>query len=140
MKCNKVRRILPALVAGELDDARAERLARHLAGCPDCSAARSGLEADRALLHELGVPEPGPWLAARVMAEVRAGAARASRRPAWVRATVTAAVTLFVAGGVWAGAAVGADLADQAAGNDPLAVNGEPALTEYVDVSLGGGR
>jgi predicted anti-sigma-YlaC factor YlaD len=133
--------LLPALLAGELGRPAVDAIDRHVAGCPACREARLGLAADRALLRELPVPEPGPWLAARVMAAVRAGAMpRTSLRPGWMRAAVAAAMTLFVASAVWAGVTVGADLADRAAGNDPLAVNGETELTEYIDGSLGSGR
>ncbi|MFO7638444.1 MAG: zf-HC2 domain-containing protein [bacterium] len=138
MKCGNCRKSLPALMAGELAPAAVGTLERHLAACPDCAGLRAGFEADRALLHELPEPEPGPGLVTRVMAEVRAGRQeRGWRLPALhgLRVGLTAAaLALFVAGGAW----VGTDLAGRADLElDPLAVNGMPALTDYVDATLG---
>ena len=108
--CNKVNRLLPALLAGELAQATAGELERHLAGCAACRQARAGLEADRALLGELPSAAPGIGLVTRVMAEVRA-TGRPATSPRWVRALATAAAVLLVVGGAWAGTMVGTSLA-----------------------------
>lgn len=146
MKCNKAARLLPALVAGELEPVVSGKLARHLADCPACAALRAGFEADRALLRELPVSEPGPGLVTRVMAEARTG----SRKRAWSLPALlglrpglaAAALVLLVAGGIWAGARLGTGLVREYAdpARDPLAVNDSPSLTEYVELALGSGR
>lgn len=139
MKCTKVTRSLPALLAGELPADEARELERHLAFCPGCREARAALEADSRLLCELDTPEPGPWLTGRVMAAVRAASRRAGR-PAWVRALAAAGTVLLVAAGVWFGTTLGGDLFGGGASADPLAVNGEPSLTEYVELAAGSTR
>jgi hypothetical protein len=64
-------------------------------------------------LAEVRVPQVSPFLATRVMAEVRATGRAALRRPVFVlsRALVTAAAALVVVAGVGAGAALGTSIA-----------------------------
>ncbi len=71
------------------------------------------MKADTELLRQVEAPKPGPFLAVRVLAEVRqSGATRTqSRRPVLVRAFGAAAAVLLVAAGVWVGALVGSGIA-----------------------------
>jgi len=56
MRCDDVRENLVAYLDGELSDAEREAVESHLAGCPECTAERAGLESTGDLLGVLARP------------------------------------------------------------------------------------
>jgi len=57
-----------------------------------------------------------------------------------VRALAGTGLAVLVAAGVWAGTTFGGDLFGGGTAADPLAVNNEPSLTEYLELAAGSGR
>lgn len=64
VSCEGADAFLPLAVEGELDDRDAERLRSHLSRCEACTESAAVLLCAR----ELALPEPPPWLAARITA------------------------------------------------------------------------
>ena len=71
MSCKEIKELLPAylekLVSGKEEDAISE----HLARCPDCKALLEDMERANALVQTLEDVEPPPFLAQRIMADVK---------------------------------------------------------------------
>lgn len=109
MTCAEVRAAIGADVLGALDQAESEALREHLAGCPDCNAAREGIAGVPAILslvsaeqmeHAFGPPDEMGLR--RLQARIRSRRRRENRRR-WRRGLVAAAlVALATAGGGWA--------------------------------------
>lgn len=137
--CSRVELLLPDYVAGRVDEATAEELAGHLAGCPDC---RRLVEESTALWSELGRwpdEEPGPelrsrfhdWLATEIDAESHRPARQAvpPRTAAWSRWGLVAAALL-------AGVALGRELPGRNGAEIAALETQVEALTQRVAVSL----
>jgi anti-sigma factor RsiW len=107
MECNQARPLIPSYLDGELSEARAAPLRRHLLDCQPC---RAGAQGEKNLKR---------WFAAGVPVEVPKGfAARVARR-AFAGDTGEAVVEIVPA----VGAALGAR---------PLPVRGEDRLLRFV--------
>jgi len=71
MNCGRVRHLLPPYLDQEVSGRTRNLLRLHLASCPACRAELAALQADMGLLEQVRPPEVPPYLATRVMAEVR---------------------------------------------------------------------
>src|SRR5512143_3660564 len=109
MNCGQVRRLLPPFLDQELSGRTRDGVTSHLASCPACRSELAALKADLALVERVPMPEVSPFLATRVMAEVRA-----RKRPAlhgFGRLVASLAAALVVAVGIGAGVFFGSGLA-----------------------------
>ncbi len=70
MRCRKAQKLISVDLDGELDEARAWALKRHLAECPQCQALASGMKDDAQALGQLTAPEPRPGFTARLLARM----------------------------------------------------------------------
>jgi len=138
MKCHKVIDRLSAWLDGELNDAERAAVAGHIEVCPDCRRELDRLVADRELLSSASPAEEPPFLAARVLSEIRAG----QRRPAHGllrRVLVPIAAALLIAVSIGAGTMLGAGLARKATDSSEFVTNADDqALETYA--SLAGGE
>lgn len=120
MEHDTYRRWLDLEVEGELPESEAERLAEHLAGCPDCRAERRLLVALRDGLDEARVPVRAGFRKRVIEAlpepdwRPRA-AARSAWRPAVALLLVLGALSAFLFAGAGSGLAPAAPLAGAAA-------------------------
>ena len=116
---------------------------QHLASCPVGSSSCE-VDADMALLRATPPPEPGPYFATRVMAEI--GLAQKGQRRgwfAWGRALGSAAAGLLVVAGLGAGALIGRSLAHshdtESTSLTELTVSAdEPAFADVFESALAG--
>lgn len=101
-----------APAAGEWRRLLSETAREHLARCTGCQAALEDFADTREAMAEMkkGLPEPGPWFAARVMARIRAQENEIEEQVngVWVNVMRLAprlaafAAVLLVLGGTWA--------------------------------------
>ncbi len=142
MNCRQVKRLLPPYQDKELSGRAPDEIAAHLASCPACRSELEALTADIGLLQQAGAPEVTPFLATRVMAEIRQRhvAPRRAFRPGWVLSV--AAGVMLVALSLGVGTLVGSGLAQgstSATGDDIYATaTADPSLDTYQ--SLMGGE
>jgi len=144
MKCKEVRRLLPPYVDGELAGQAQASVHQHLASCPACNSAFEELKQNLALLRSAGTAEPGPYFAARVMADIRqAGRTSARTWLAWGRALGSAAAALLVMASIGVGALIGRGLAQGSptgsVTSEELTVSSdEPAFADVFESALSG--
>jgi anti-sigma factor RsiW len=133
MNCGAVRRLLPPLLDEELSGRAREGVTTHLASCPTCRTELEALKADMGLFERVGTPEVSPFLATRVMAEIRE-----RRRPVphgfW-RLVGSLSAVLVVAVSIGAGVFFGSGLAQASA---TVATNSTEAAVSYVESSTVG--
>ena len=109
MDCRTARKLIPALMDGELPDARSQQLSDHLAACTDCARAMAALKATMKTLGTWqGIESRRTYADFRVRAE-QAKSRRAGRWqfPAWSlspRLASAGLVTLALLGGGISGA------------------------------------
>jgi anti-sigma factor RsiW len=133
MNCGQVKRLLPPFLDEELSGRVRENIASHLASCPACRTELEGIRADIGLLKQAGTPEVTPFLATRVMAEIRE---RGRSVPhGFGRLVGSLAATLVVAVSIGAGVFFGSGLA-QASTSD--AANSTEEAVSYVESSTTG--
>ena len=133
MNCGQVKRLLPPLLDEELSGGVRDGVTNHLASCPTCRTELQELQADLGILEQVKAPEVTPFLATRVMAEIRQRqtvVARRGFRPGLVLAAMGAAMLVAVSLGV--GTLVGSGLAQGRAG----ASGDDIFTTATVDPSL----
>jgi hypothetical protein len=100
--CRDFHELISLTLDGPLASEDQARLDAHLDACTACRAYRADLEAVHAQIRQVEAVEPPPWLAARIMAQVRAEAApqpsfwRAKVLPFLVRPEFQAASLLLV--------------------------------------------
>jgi len=82
--CRDFRELVSTALDGALPPGDRARLDAHLAGCEACRSFQRELEAAHRLVRGVEAVEPPPWLAAKIMARVRAEAA--PRASFWRRA------------------------------------------------------
>jgi anti-sigma factor RsiW len=111
MNCNRIRRLLPPFLDGEMAGRAQVAVAAHLASCPACRGELEALRADLTFLRSSAEPEAPAFLLTRVMAEARQ--AGLARRQTFSLGRVFAAVAamLLVAVSVGAGVFLGNGLA-----------------------------
>lgn len=137
-RCSEVKRLMTAWLDGELEPARRDAVARHLAACVVCRTEMAALQADRQVLASSRTPEPSPFLLTRVMAEVR------RTRPArvWLPVPVLriAAAVLLVTASLGTGILVGRGLAGSGRADDTVWSAGytEPVAVDVYEPALGG--
>jgi anti-sigma factor RsiW len=143
MKCNEILRLLPPYLDGEVPGRVRDGVSAHLSSCPACRSEMEALTADIGLLELAGTPEVTPFLATRVMAEIRQRQVipvRRAFRPGWVLSM--AAGVMLVALSLGVGTLVGSGLAQgstSATGYDIYATaTADPSLDTYQ--SLMGGE
>jgi len=143
MNCRQVKRLLPPYLDEELSGRVRNEIAAHLASCPACRSELEALTADIGLLELAGTPEVTPFLATRVMAEIRqrqTAPARRAFRPGWVLSMAAGVILIALSLGV--GTLVGSGLAQgrtSAASDDIFATaTADPSLETYQ--SLMGGE
>jgi anti-sigma factor RsiW len=143
MNCRQVKRLLPPYLDEELSGRVRDEIAAHLASCPACLSEMETQRVDIGLLEQAGAPEVTPFLATRVMAEIRkrqVAPARRAFRPGWVLGM--AAGVMLVALSLGVGTLVGSGLAQgstSATGDDIYAAaTADPSLDTYQ--SLMGGE
>ena len=143
MNCRQVKRLLPPYLDEELSGRAPDEIVAHLASCPACRSEMEALKADIGLLELAGAPEVTPFLATRVMAEIRqrqTATARRGFRPGWVLSAAAGVILIALSLGV--GTLVGSGLAQgrtSAAGDDIYATaTAAPSLDTYQ--SLMGGE
>jgi anti-sigma factor RsiW len=111
MDCTRSLRVLPRFLDGELAGQIQVALTQHLESCPACREELERLRADMSYLGGTTVPEFPPYIATRVMAEVRGRRrAPAHGRLVWGRVLGTAAAVLLVSASVGVGAVLGSGL------------------------------
>jgi anti-sigma factor RsiW len=139
----QVKRLLPPYLDEELSGRVPAEIAAHLASCPACRSELEALKADMGLLEQACAPEVTPFLATRVMAEIRqrrVAPARRAFRPGWVLSV--AAGVMLVALSLGVGTLVGSGLAqgDTGAASDDIyaTATADPSLETYQ--SLMGGE
>lgn len=76
MECRKIQEALSAYVDGETGPEEKIRIKEHVLSCSECSRALSELSAAIGHLRELTELDPPPWLAGKVMAQVRSDAGK----------------------------------------------------------------
>jgi anti-sigma factor RsiW len=133
MNCGQVKRLLPPFLDEELSGRVRENIASHLASCPACRTELEALKADIHFLKQTETPEVTPFLATRVMAEIRAG-----KRPVpngFGRLVGSLAAVLVVAVSIGVGVLFGSGLAQTSA---PIAENSTEAAVSYVESSTTG--
>jgi predicted anti-sigma-YlaC factor YlaD len=142
MNCRQVKRLLPPSLDEELSGRVRDNVTTHLASCPACRSELEALKADIGLLELAGAPEVTPFLATRVLAEIRqrkAALVRRGFRPGWVLGAVGA--TMLIALSLGVGTLVGSGLAQGragAAGDDIFTTaTADPSLETYQSL-LGG--
>jgi anti-sigma factor RsiW len=142
MNCRQVKRLLPPSLDEELSGRARDDVSAHLASCPACRSELEALKADIGLLELAGAPEVTPFLATRVMAEIRqrqTATARRSFRPGWVLSAAAGVILVALSLGV--GTLLGSGLAQghaNAAGDDIFATaTADPSLDAYQSL-LGG--
>jgi anti-sigma factor RsiW len=131
MNCRQVKRLVPPYLDKELSGRVPVEIAVHLASCPACRSELEALKADISLLELAGAPEVTPFLATRVMAEIRE-----RRRPVphgFARLVGTFAAALVVAVSIGAGVFFGSGLAQTS-----TATNSTEAEVSYVESSNAG--
>jgi len=130
MNCGQVRRLLPPIHDKELSGRMREGVTSHLASCPACRAELEALEADMGLLEQVSTPEVSPYLATRVMAEVR----QRSRpvRYGFRGLVGTLAAALVVAVSIGIGVLFGSGLAQT---TTPVTENSTEEAVSYVESS-----
>lgn len=79
MRCRKAQKLISVGLDGELDEARARALKRHLAECQQCRAFASDVKDDEQALAQLTAPEPRPGFTARLLVRMP------ESRPSYVR-------------------------------------------------------
>jgi len=129
MNCRQAKRLLPPYLDKELSGRVRDEIDVHLASCPACRAELEALKADMGLLEQFGAPEVSPYLATRVMADIR------QKRPAprgFARLAGTFAAALVVAVSIGAGIFFGSGLAQSPAA---ASTNGTEAAVSYVESS-----
>jgi anti-sigma factor RsiW len=131
MNCNKNKRLLSRYLDHELDQGRRRQVEEHLESCARCRQELAELGATTSRLRELSAPGPSPFLATRVMAEVRLTGRH--RRPAWARLVTTAAAVLLVAGGAFAGLRLGTGLAGNGGTTDELLVSADETFAGFTE-------
>jgi anti-sigma factor RsiW len=131
MKCKNAERLLSRYLDHELDQGRARQLEDHLAQCANCRQELADLASATDRLRALDAPGPSPFLATRVMAEVRL--ARRRHRPAWARLVATAAAVLLVAGGAFAGVNLGTGLAGNGGSTDELMMSPDDTFAGFTE-------
>lgn len=143
MKCHEAQKLLPPYADGTLAGQAQASTSQHLASCPACRLRLEELKADLALLRSTPPPEPGPYFAARVMADVR----QVDRAPdrawrAWGKALSSAAATLLVVAGLGAGAIIGRGLAQgrstSTSAEELTVTSDEPAFADAFETALTG--
>jgi anti-sigma factor RsiW len=134
MKCKNAERLLSRYLDHELDQVRARQLEDHLARCAGCRQELADLAAATDRLRALDAPGPSPFLATRVMAEVRL--ARRRHRPAWAKLVATAAAVLLVAGGAFAGVNLGTGLAGNGGSTDELLMSPDDTFAGFTESVL----
>ena len=101
MSCRETRAALHDHIEQTLPEARRQVVDAHLETCADCRKELSDLRASLALTRDLDDVEPPPFLAARIMARVRAESADAGwlrklfLRPLRIPAGIAAAVCIL---------------------------------------------
>jgi len=142
MNCRQVKRLLPPYLDEELSGRVRDGVSAHLASCPACRAELEALKADIGLLELAGTPEVTPFLATRVMAEIRqrqSVPARRAFRPGWVLSMAAGVILVALSLGV--GTMVGSGLAQghsSATSDDIYATaTADPSLDAYQSL-LGG--
>jgi len=133
MNCGQVRRLLPPFLDEELSGRVREQIASHLASCPACRTELEALKADIGLLEQVDTPEVTPFLATRVMAEIRQRGEPAPHGLARLVGSLAAA--LVVAVSIGAGVFFGFDLTQA---STTVAANSTEAAVSYVESSAAG--
>ncbi len=138
MKCHQVIDRLSSWLDGELAEAERQAVDRHVETCPACRLELDRLRADRQVLVSASRPEEPPFLAARVMAEIRS-TRRAPARGLLRRALVPVAAALLIAVGAGAGTLLGTGLArsGQAEANELTDNNDDLTLEVYASAIEG---
>jgi hypothetical protein len=104
VNCVESKKLLPAMVLGDLEGAERDALVEHLKSCEACRAERAHLEKTLRIAEKLPVAaEPSGTRRMRVVAAMAAASVDDSwvekpRRPGWNRWWVAAAVLLAVLG------------------------------------------
>lgn len=139
MKCNEILRLLPPYLDGEVPGRVRDGIAAHLSSCPACRSEMEALKADVGLLELAGTPEVTPFLAARVMADIRQRQAipvRRGFRPGWVLSMAAGVILVALSLGV--GTLVGSGLAQgstSTTGDDIFATaTADPSLETYQSI------
>ena len=132
MNCEEARKLLPAMVLGDLEGSDRDRLVEHAKGCEGCRAERAHLEHVLSAAKRLPAPEPSGARRERVVAAMAAAAEEpraAEPRRRWGPMAAAAAVLLAVAG-TWAGATgrLGFLSRDEAYGLKAEEIKGEALL------------
>jgi anti-sigma factor RsiW len=140
MNCKQALRLLSACSDGELAGPAAGVVKAHLLTCPACRRMLDSWQQDKALLQGTSRPDVSPFLATRVMAELRTTPARRSFALGPALGTVAAAVVVAVCIGV--GALVGSGLAraGTSATQSVLSVNGSDPVLALQQTYGGGGQ
>ncbi|HNY92213.1 MAG TPA: zf-HC2 domain-containing protein [bacterium] len=68
MTCKEIEKRLSAHLDGELEMQSSHAVQEHIAGCPACRRAAARLQQVYALLPEVEIPAPDPFMATRVRA------------------------------------------------------------------------
>jgi len=100
MECEKLRQEFMEVVLSGMQGASVETQ-EHLRSCPACGAELASLQQTMSLLDEWQAPEPSPYFATRLQAQIREEALSPRRDWfAWVRrpAVAAAAVVLIAVG------------------------------------------
>lgn len=116
MKCKQVSRLLSSYADGELAGQAQVAVMAHLEVCPACRRQFEMEAADRQALANLQVPELSPFIATRVMAEVRAlGQGRQRGLVGFGRVFSGLAAAVLIVASIGVGALVGVQFAEPAA-------------------------
>ncbi|MCE9583913.1 MAG: zf-HC2 domain-containing protein [Planctomycetes bacterium] len=104
MNCEEMKKLVPAMVLGDLEGAERDRLVEHLKTCEACRAERAHLERTLHIAEKLPAPETSGARRDRVVAAMAAASRDESHfvkpRGAWKRWGIAAAVLLVMAGTV----------------------------------------
>ena len=133
MYCGQVKRLLPPFLDEELSGGVREQIASHLASCPTCRVELEALKADMGMLEQVGTPEVTPFLATRVMAEIRQRRHPVPRGFGRLVGSLTAALVVVVS--IGAGVFFGSGLAQA---SSTVASNSTEAAVTYVESSTAG--
>lgn len=145
MNCGRVRHLLPPYLDQEVSGRTRNVLRLHLASCPACRAELAALQADMGLLEQVRPPEAPPYLATRVMADIRQrqsanahlrgwtfGARRLAFGVSLARLVGTVAAALVVAVSIGAGVFFGTGLAQT---STAVAADSTEEAVSYVESS-----
>jgi anti-sigma factor RsiW len=131
MNCKQAKLLLVARADGTLDAGQERAVDVHVAGCDSCARELALLRRETALLRGDPTPPAPAGLAARVMAEVEAGPARAGRMHRGALAALVAVgllIGVYIGSVIWRPGPGPAQLAARAAAGlmpDGAAAHGE---------------